>query len=199
MVSSGGQPARLASSSRSQVQTWTARAVPHLTREALSVDDRWRLRLPVTVVTQLVTRLLGVLRRPPVSDENILHMVSPCQGGGSMPPVADLLRRALQEGDEYGRTRIRSQHLSDEVFADLVKQTYQHALEYAVGEPSDEWLIFREGIAPWWREAAGLTDEESRRLLPGLRTDVVKRLADQDLAYRQPPKSPLLYVRRDAI
>jgi hypothetical protein len=53
-------------------------------------------------------------------------MMSPCKGGGGMQPVADLLRRALLEGDEQGRTQIRSQHLPDDVMADLAKQTHQY-------------------------------------------------------------------------
>jgi hypothetical protein len=118
--------------------------------------------------------------------EDILHMMSPCKGGGGMQPVADLLRRALREGDERGLTLIRSQHLPDDVMADLAKQTHQHALDNAAGDSSDGWLVFREGIGPWWCEAAGLTDDEFRRLYK-LLTDVVKRLTEQRLAYRRPP------------
>lgn len=114
-----------------------------------------------------------------------------------MTTIADLLRKALQEGDQHGRTRIRRRLLPDAVFAELVEQTHRHALEHATGD--GEWLVFSDGIAPWWQEEADLTAEESRRLLPGLRTDVVKRLTDQELAYREPAKSPLLYVRRDLL
>ncbi len=114
-----------------------------------------------------------------------------------MQSVADLLRRALREGDEQGRTLIRSQHLPDDVMADLAKQTHQYALEHPAGDSSDGSLVFRGGIGPWWCEEAGLTDDEFRRLYK-LLTDVVKRLTEQGLAYRRPPHSTWLYVRRDA-
>lgn len=114
-----------------------------------------------------------------------------------MQPVADLLREALREGDEDGRTQIRSQHLREDDVADLVKQTHQYALEHAAGDSSGGWLIFREGIASWWCEEAGLTDDEFGRLFK-LRTDVVKLLTEQGLAERRHAQSTLLYVRRDA-
>jgi hypothetical protein len=114
-----------------------------------------------------------------------------------MQPVADLLRGALRKGDEAGRTQIRSQHLPAEVLGDLAKQTHQYALEHASGDSSDGWLIFREGIAHWWCEAADLTDAEFGRLYM-LRADVVKQLTEQGLACRRNPRSTLLYVRRDA-
>jgi hypothetical protein len=114
-----------------------------------------------------------------------------------MQSVADLLRGVLREGDEQGRTQIRSRHLRDDVPADLVKQTHQYALEHATRGSSDGSLIFRDGIAPWWREVADLTDDEFRRLYM-LRSDVVKRLTEQRLACRRDPRSTLLYVRRDA-
>ena len=124
-------------------------------------------------------------------------MMSPCKEGGGMQPVADLLRRALREGDEQGRTQIRSHHLPDDLVADLAKQTHQHALKHAAGDSSDGWLVFRDGIEPWWRKAAGLTDDEFTQLYK-LVTDVVKRLTEQGLAERRPPHSRLLCVRRDA-
>jgi|ERR1039457_984773 hypothetical protein len=115
-----------------------------------------------------------------------------------MQPVADLLRGALRRGDEQGRAQIRSQHLPHDVVADLVRQTYHYALEHAAGDSSGGWLIFREGIASWWCEEAGLTDDEFGRLFH-LRTDVVKLLTEQGLAERRHPRSTLLYVRRDAV
>jgi hypothetical protein len=114
-----------------------------------------------------------------------------------MQPVADLLREALRNGDEQGRAQIRGQHLPEDLMADLVKQTYRYALEHASGDPADGWLTFREGIEPWWREAADLTDDEFGRLFH-LRTDVVRRLTEQRLAYRRHPRSVVLHVRRDA-
>lgn len=114
-----------------------------------------------------------------------------------MRSVADLLRRALQIGDEGGRVQIRLQHLPDDVGADLVNQTHQYALAHATGDSTDGWLTFRGGIERWWCEAAGLTKAEFGRLFH-LRTDVVKRLTDQGLACRRHPRSTLLYVRRDA-
>jgi hypothetical protein len=114
-----------------------------------------------------------------------------------MQPVADLLRRALREGDERGRTLVRGQHRPEYVMADLAKQTHQYALEHAAGDSSDGWLVFRGGITSWWREAAGLTDDEIRRLYK-LVTDVGKRLTEQGLAYRPYPQSTWLYVRHYA-
>jgi hypothetical protein len=114
-----------------------------------------------------------------------------------MQSVADLLRRALREGDEQGRTLVRSQHLPDDVMADLAKQTHQYALEHAAGDSSDGWLVCRDGFGRWWCEAAGLTQDEIERLYQ-LLTDVVKRLTEQDLAYRPHPHSTWLYVRHDA-
>jgi hypothetical protein len=114
-----------------------------------------------------------------------------------MRPVADLLREALRTGDMQGRIQIRSRHLRDDVVADLAKQTHEYALKHASEGSGDGWLIFREGIGPWWCEAADLTDDEFRRLYM-LRADVVKRLTEQRLAYRPHPRSTLLYVRRDA-
>ena len=111
-----------------------------------------------------------------------------------MQSVADLLHRALQIGDEGGRVQIRLQHLPDDVGADLVKQTHAYALAHVAGDSPDGWLIFREGIEPWWCDAACLSKAEFRRLFR-LRTDVVKRLTDQGLASRQHPRSTLLYVR----
>jgi len=93
----------------------------------------------------------------------------------------------------YGPT---GQHLPDDLVDDLAKQTHQHALEYAAEDSSDGRLIFRGGIGPWWCEAAGLTDDEFRRLYK-LLTDVVKRLTEQGLAYRPYPQSTWLYVRHD--
>jgi hypothetical protein len=124
-------------------------------------------------------------------------MMSPRKGGGGMQSVADLLRRALREGDEQGRTLVRSQHLPDDVMADLAKQTHQYALEHTAGDSSDGWLVFRAGLTPWWCEAAGLTQDEIERLYK-LLTDVVKRLTEQGLAYRPHPQSTWLYVRHDA-
>ena len=114
-----------------------------------------------------------------------------------MQPVADLLREALRSGDEQGRTQIRSRHLPDHVVADLAQQTYEYALEHASEGSGDGWLICRETIAPWWIEAADLTDDEFRRLYM-LRADVVTRLTDQGLAHRRHPRPNLLYVRRDS-
>ena len=114
-----------------------------------------------------------------------------------MQPIATLLRGVLRIGDEQGRAQIRSQHLPDSVVADLVKQTHEYVLTHAAEDSPDGWLIFRGGIEPWWCEAANLTKGEFGRLFH-LRTDVIKLLTKQGLAYRRHPRSTLLYVRRDA-
>jgi hypothetical protein len=54
----GPGPSR-ASSSRSQVTMQSVRAAACLTWDAPSVDVRWRLLLPVVIVTHLVTRQLA--------------------------------------------------------------------------------------------------------------------------------------------
>jgi hypothetical protein len=111
-----------------------------------------------------------------------------------MRPVADLLREALRDADEQGRVQVNGGHLTDDAMADLVAQTYRYALEHA-DESSDGWLVFRGGIASWWCQEADLPIGDFDRLYK-LRTDVVKRLTDQRLAYRRSPRSVPLYVRR---
>lgn len=113
-----------------------------------------------------------------------------------MRPVADLLRTALRIGDEQGRVQVKGEHLPDDVMADLVTQTHLYALEHA-DEAADGWLVFREGIASWWCQAAGLPKGDFDRLYK-LRTDVVKRLEAKGLAQRRHPRSVPLYVRREA-
>jgi hypothetical protein len=48
-----------------------------------------------------------------------------------MRQVADLLREALQHGDEQGRAQILGRHLPERLFADLAAQAHRHALEHA--------------------------------------------------------------------
>ena len=112
-----------------------------------------------------------------------------------MEPVENLLREVLRIGDERGVTQIRARHLPDAVMADLMQQTHAYALAHAAKADLHGWLIFREGIEPWWREEGGLTKGEFSRVYL-LRTDVVKRLTTQGLASRHHPRSTLLYVRR---
>jgi len=112
-----------------------------------------------------------------------------------MQPVEDLLREALRNEDEQGHAQVRGRHLRDDLMADLAKQTHLYALEHAADPTPDGWLIFREGIASWWCQAADLTNEEFSRLHM-LRADVVKRLTERGLAYRRHPRATPLYVRR---
>ena len=116
-----------------------------------------------------------------------------------MRSLADLLHEVLHIGDVNGVTQIRRRHLPESVMAELVKQTYEHALADAVGDAADGWLTFHGGIEPWWRETGNLTKDEFSRLFH-LRTDVVEQLTMHGLAYRRHPRSTLLYVRpcRDA-
>lgn len=108
--------------------------------------------------------------------------------------VANLLHEALGIGDDLGLAQIRGRHLPGDVMAALVTQTHAYALAHAEADTSDGWLVFREGILPWWREAGDLTDHDEGRIFH-LRTDVVKQLTDQGLAYRRHPRSTPLYVR----
>ena len=61
----------------------------------------------------------------------------------------------------------------------------------------DGWLIFKDGIYGWWTREGGLADSDFSRVFH-LRTDVVKRLTDQGLAWRRHPQSVPCYVRRQA-
>jgi hypothetical protein len=109
--------------------------------------------------------------------------------------VRELLHEALRIGDDLGVTQIRGRHLPDDVMASLVKQTREYALAHAAADTCDGWLVFREGFLPWWRKAGNLTDHDEGRIFH-LRTDVVKQLTDQGLAYCRHPRSTPLYVRR---
>jgi hypothetical protein len=111
--------------------------------------------------------------------------------------VADLLHEALRIGDDGGLTQIRGRHLPEGLMAALVKQTHEYALAHAAAGTPDGWLVYRDGIEPWWRKAGDLTNHDCARMFH-LRTDVVKQLAEQGLADRRHPRSTLLYVRRTA-
>ena len=113
-----------------------------------------------------------------------------------MRSVADLLREALRHGDEQGRSLILGKHLPEGLFADLAAQTHRYALEHAE-DAGDGWLIFKDGIYGWWTREGGLADSDFSRVFH-LRTDVVKRLMDQGLAWRRHPQSVPFYVRRQA-
>lgn len=65
-----------------------------------------------------------------------------------MQSVADLLRHALQIGDEGGRVQIRFRHLPDDLGTDLVDQTHEYVMAHADADSPDGWLIFRGGIEP---------------------------------------------------
>jgi hypothetical protein len=111
-----------------------------------------------------------------------------------MRQIGDLLREALRHGDEQGRTQIRSKHLPERLFTELAAQTHRYALEHAE-DAGEGWLTFKDGISGFWIRAGGLAPGEFNRLYM-LRADVVKRLTEQELAYRPNPRSTLLHVRR---
>jgi hypothetical protein len=114
-----------------------------------------------------------------------------------MRQITDLLREALRHGDEQGRTQIRGKHLPEDLFTDLAAHTHRHALEHAEGG-AQGWLTFKDGIEGWWTRAGGLADGEFTRLYK-LRSDVVRHLTEQGLAYRPNPRSTLLPVRRGSV
>jgi hypothetical protein len=111
-----------------------------------------------------------------------------------MQSVADLLRRALQIGDEQRRVTIRRWHLPENLVSELASRTHEHAVAHA-DSADNGWLTFRDGIERFWSEEANLTKGEFGRLFH-LRTDVVKQLTDWGVAYRSNPRSTVLYVRR---
>ena len=112
-----------------------------------------------------------------------------------MQPVEDLLREALRNGDEQGRAQVRGRHLPDDLMADLAEQTHLYALEHAADPTPDGWLVFRDGIGSWWCHAAGLTDEQFRRLYM-LRADVVKRLTERAWPIVESPRYAALCTAR---
>ncbi len=84
-----------------------------------------------------------------------------------------LLLRAIRVGDEHTPpVKPRGHHLEDRLLKDLAESCYEHAVAGATDSGTAGWLVYREGFHRWWRELLGPSDV--LRVLPGLRTDVVK-------------------------
>jgi hypothetical protein len=115
-----------------------------------------------------------------------------------MSVVGDVLSRALRAADQDGRVTVRLKHLPASDASDLVRHTYDYALDNASPDSDDGWRIFRDGIRGWWSDEAKMPVEEVARRLAPLRADVVKRLMDDRLVERRYPRSTPLYVRRRA-
>ena len=85
-----------------------------------------------------------------------------------------LLLRAVHVGDEHNpRVKPRGHHLDNRLLTELADRCYEYALAHATAGESADWLIFRGGFYEWWREMLGQAVD---RVLPGLRTDIVKYL-----------------------
>jgi hypothetical protein len=107
-----------------------------------------------------------------------------------------LLLRAISVGDEHTPpVKPRGHHLDTGLLAELADRCYEFALNQATDDESADWLIFHEGFARWWREMLG---KAADRVLPGLRTDIVKYLESQDLVRRTDPHDKRLFVRPPA-
>lgn len=111
-----------------------------------------------------------------------------------MSTVGDLVRTALRHGDEHGVHFVRRQHLPPDRFAELANLTHHHAWDHGVDDGSG-WRIYTDGINSWWSTEAGLSNEELS-WLRGLRSDVVRWLANQGLVERAHPQATPLRVQR---
>jgi hypothetical protein len=108
-----------------------------------------------------------------------------------VPSVQDLLRQAIQAGDDQSVRQVRGHHLPKRLLADLARQTHEYAMANASADNADGWLVFADGIEPWWRSLIGA---DFARLYQ-LRGDVVKVLTQEGLAYRANPRDKRLHVR----
>jgi hypothetical protein len=105
-----------------------------------------------------------------------------------------LLLRAIRVGDEHEPpVKPQGHHLDGQLLKELAERCYEYALAHATDGESADWLIFRDGFEPWWRELLG--PSALARVLPGLRTDIVKYLESQDRAKRLQPQDDRLFVR----
>jgi hypothetical protein len=105
-----------------------------------------------------------------------------------------LLLKAIKAGDEHNPpVNPQGHHLDEQLFTELADRCYEYALAHATDSESADWLIFHGGFEPWWRELIGQT--ALTRVLPRLRTDIVKYLEDQGVAKRQQPQDNRLFVR----
>src|SRR5687768_13009994 len=102
-----------------------------------------------------------------------------------MADVAVLVRQVLELGDEAGVRFVHSRHVPYNLMADLARQTYLHAVAQAADRGTgDGWVTYAEGILPWWRDEAALTEEESYRLHK-FRSDLVDWLEERGAALRE--------------
>lgn len=114
-----------------------------------------------------------------------------------MSDVAELVRRVLELGDEAGVRFVHARHIPDALMAELAGVTYTHAVEQAEDRGAGSgWLTYADGILPWWRDTAGLSQEESFRLHK-FRSDLVDWLEERGAALREDPRSTPLLVQPD--
>jgi hypothetical protein len=82
-----------------------------------------------------------------------------------MEPAKIQLLSAIRVGDERNPpVKPRSRHLDNRLLAELANRCYEQALAHAAASESADWLIFRDGFEPWWREMLG---QAADRVLPG--------------------------------
>ena len=116
-----------------------------------------------------------------------------------MADVAELVRQVLELGDEAGVRFVHSRHVPYEVMAELARETYRHAVAQAEDRGAgDGWLTYADGILPWWRDEAGLTQEESYRLHK-FRSDLVDWLEERGAALREDPRATPLLVHSEVL
>lgn len=114
-----------------------------------------------------------------------------------MPDVAELVRQVLDFGEEAGVRFVRARHIPDDLMAELAEVTHAHAVEQAADRGAGSgWLTYPDGILPWWRDSAGLSQEESYRLHK-FRSDLVDWLEERGAALRGDPRSTPLLVQPD--
>ena len=114
----------LASSSRSQVPMWAARAAARLTWARPSVSVRWRPLLAVAIVTHLVTRSLARLRRERLvrsSPRRLVLQLTPRAGvsvagafTSPLPPSGTQRARAMVPERTFPSSALRAKQASPE-------------------------------------------------------------------------------------
>jgi hypothetical protein len=110
-----------------------------------------------------------------------------------MESAKTLLSRAIRVGDEHDPpVKPRGHHLDAVLLAELAERCHEYALANAKDSELPGWWIFTEGFEQWWREMLG---QAAGRVLPGLRTDIVKYLESKGLAARADPRDNRLFVR----
>lgn len=113
-----------------------------------------------------------------------------------MADLGTLVHRALAAADEQADYWVHRRHLSPGDFDELSEITRCHA--WSGGEDDLDrpgWRVLQGGVLPWWQDQAAV-DDATRRRLRYLRTDALRHLAEQDLAWKPYPRSTALWVHQ---